>query len=343
MGFGLKGENMKINGVKYKTIRLGILFISLLFFLQLATSAPVAPRNRCLIVGEVIEANYSPEKFIEADGRACNQEGRLNPSEFFVKLRIINSEDFSSDDKKDNFYLPCNEQYAPNSEYLIEIFPSNEEEFSILSNNLFKGQIISGEVRFAGDECFSGHYLTNYAFSQENCPNIALPLPEDNCNYFPIYNGQGCIISYKKICNAPDCPILVAPESTPDGCEYVVVYDNNGCMYYELRCESPSQCQTNLDCSDQDACTSDICDLQLGKCTHHTILNGCSNADSCIPIGVRVGNAYCDIDRTLKEQKSDGSLCSNMFECRSNVCVNGKCIQTSLIEKILHWLQGLFK
>jgi len=47
-----------------------------------------------------------------------------------------------------------------------------------------------------------------------------------------------------------------------------------------------------------------------------------------------VMNAYCDIDGIVKEQKakySDGSWakCQNSFECESNVCSSGECIEVA--------------
>ncbi len=335
---------MKVHKIEYKSVKIGILFLSLLFFLQLVTSVPTAPRNDCLITAEILETNYSPEQFIEADGSMCNQNGRLNPSTFLAKARIISSKDYSADDIKLSFYEPCVEHYPSDSIHLLKIFPSNEEEFIYLSKNLLEHQIISGKVHFGGDECTVVNHLTNYDFSQKDCPKFVPVLKRDGCNYTPIYNDIGCIIGYKEICNTSDCPThIIPPPPAPKGCEYILSYNDIGCPGYVLVCEGNIKCQTNQDCDDEDACTSDICDIQSGKCTHSLISNGCNNIDSCIPIGVRVGNSYCDIDRNLKEQKIDGSLCNNMFECKNNVCIDGKCIQTNLIEKILRWFQRLFK
>jgi len=59
----------------------------------------------------------------------------------------------------------------------------------------------------------------------------------------------------------------------------------------------------------------------------------------CIPYGIRIEgdggeNQYCEIDGELKEQKAldpDGSWarCQNNYECRSNLCSDGECIQIS--------------
>ncbi len=82
--------------------------------------------------------------------------------------------------------------------------------------------------------------------------------------------------------------------------------------------------------------------------------NGCLFKDVCIPIGTRVksdGKAlYCDLNGQLSQQKPENSACDNNFECLSNSCLNGKCVnleeklrqQETLLKKILTFLKRLF-
>ncbi len=53
-----------------------------------------------------------------------------------------------------------------------------------------------------------------------------------------------------------------------------------------------------------------------------------------IPFGFRQGNTYCE-DGKLVAQKSGGQSCSNSFECLSNVCAAGECIESSAFKKLL--------
>jgi len=74
------------------------------------------------------------------------------------------------------------------------------------------------------------------------------------------------------------------------------------------------------------------------------VCSGCEFDEGCIPYGFRVQvkedetgenailNMYCDIDGRLKEQKittrqGDWATCQNDFECESNICSSGECIE----------------
>ncbi len=73
-----------------------------------------------------------------------------------------------------------------------------------------------------------------------------------------------------------------------------------------------------------------------------TCENSCPFEGSCLPIGIRAEGKYCNIDGTLTTQLTEGQQCDNNFECESNVCVSGQCVETSLIQKILEWFRNLF-
>jgi len=70
--------------------------------------------------------------------------------------------------------------------------------------------------------------------------------------------------------------------------------------------------------------------------------NSCAFEDSCLPIGVRTEGKYCNINGEILPQLGGGEQCDNNFECGSNVCVSGQCLETSLIQKILEWFRKLF-
>ncbi len=70
--------------------------------------------------------------------------------------------------------------------------------------------------------------------------------------------------------------------------------------------------------------------------------NSCPFEGSCLPIGVRTGGKYCGINGELSSQLEGNAQCDNNFECGSNVCVSGQCVETNLIEKILEWFRKLF-
>lgn len=57
--------------------------------------------------------------------------------------------------------------------------------------------------------------------------------------------------------------------------------------------------------------------------------DGCVFDGSCIDFGTRLimgdDKLYCDISKTIKEQKSDGTQCQNNYECESNKCEDDSC------------------
>ncbi|HLC79018.1 MAG TPA: thioredoxin domain-containing protein [archaeon] len=84
------------------------------------------------------------------------------------------------------------------------------------------------------------------------------------------------------------------------------------------------------------------------------LCTGCTVDNQCIPIGTRLSvkseTNYCDITKKVELQKNDGSTCQNSFECVSNNCSSGVCLnlqqqlseQRNLLEQIIDWLSSIF-
>jgi hypothetical protein len=75
----------------------------------------------------------------------------------------------------------------------------------------------------------------------------------------------------------------------------------------------------------------------------------CTYKGSCVPIGTRVDNGtsrYCGIDKSFHAQKPTGSSCQNDYECTTNTCSSGECVdlqedleeQQSLLIRIASFL-----
>jgi hypothetical protein len=69
---------------------------------------------------------------------------------------------------------------------------------------------------------------------------------------------------------------------------------------------------------------------------------GCLKEETCYPLGYRKNNEFCSENKTFTSQLGSDSFCENNFECISNVCISGKCIPDSFIQKILNWFTRLF-
>ncbi|MDO8633884.1 MAG: DsbA family protein [archaeon] len=82
--------------------------------------------------------------------------------------------------------------------------------------------------------------------------------------------------------------------------------------------------------------------------------DGCSLAGKCMGVSSRffVGNkeSYCGLELEIRGQKAVGQSCQNNFECLSNACSNGACVDLQkeiqetkgTLQQVLDWLSGLF-
>ena len=90
------------------------------------------------------------------------------------------------------------------------------------------------------------------------------------------------------------------------------------------------------------------------SCPQTQACNGCMMNDSCLAAGTRmIANdtpSFCGLETKLETQKKDGSSCQNNFECLSNTCNTGTCINLqaeiketrNVIQQLFDWLGGLF-
>lgn len=82
--------------------------------------------------------------------------------------------------------------------------------------------------------------------------------------------------------------------------------------------------------------------------------DGCKKEDMCLGIGLRLisdeSPVYCDLDGELKHQKGEDVSCQNNYECESNTCQSGACVdlqeqlkrQMGMLERILMWFEKIF-
>lgn len=68
----------------------------------------------------------------------------------------------------------------------------------------------------------------------------------------------------------------------------------------------------------------------------------CIFEDSCVSIGYRSNDTFCDTDGKFIAQKEQEKSCENNFECESNLCINNECISGSLWAKFVRWLSRIF-
>ena len=95
-------------------------------------------------------------------------------------------------------------------------------------------------------------------------------------------------------------------------------------------------------------------EIKIKKVNSKEICNGCNLENTCFDIGIRMlkygTSSYCDINKEFNSQKEIGAMCQNNFECRTNTCSSGVCVDIvgevrknrSLLESITKWFNNLF-
>ncbi|MEM2956558.1 MAG: hypothetical protein QW041_03245 [Candidatus Pacearchaeota archaeon] len=90
------------------------------------------------------------------------------------------------------------------------------------------------------------------------------------------------------------------------------------------------------------------CKYDISECRLSTISPGaagvCTIGTVKVPLGYRTVTQYCDITGVMRNQREKDEACGNDYECKSNVCSNGKCTEVrevlALIPRIWCWLKS---
>ena len=70
--------------------------------------------------------------------------------------------------------------------------------------------------------------------------------------------------------------------------------------------------------------------------------DSCPSDGKCYPFGYRKLGQFCSDQGMFKEQSKENVLCDNNFECTTNICIDGKCMSSGLIQKIMNLFKKLF-
>jgi len=106
---------------------------------------------------------------------------------------------------------------------------------------------------------------------------------------------------------------------------------------YIIECKNETICKEKEMLCPDGTCREKCEEISVENCNY-----GCQYNNKCLPIGIRVKGMYCDINGVINNQLSADETCENNFECESNVCIDGECISSGLIKKILGWLKRMF-
>lgn len=146
-----------------------------------------------------------------------------------------------------------------------------------------------------------------------------------------IINGEQKIINF-------DSENTVASQGS-------LVYLNIDSVNYPIRIKNPSRfitltdtsglpcynkCKVNGDCDDSNICTEDKC-INSPKICQNNITEGSID-----------GTRYCSSRGELEIKKEDNSMCTNNFECLTNICKNELCKNPNFFKNILNWFKRVF-
>ena len=69
---------------------------------------------------------------------------------------------------------------------------------------------------------------------------------------------------------------------------------------------------------------------------------GCSTENKCYLLGYRKSGEYCSDSLEFIRQLPEDLTCENNFECQSNFCIAGQCVDSTLMQRIISWFRKVF-
>lgn len=70
-------------------------------------------------------------------------------------------------------------------------------------------------------------------------------------------------------------------------------------------------------------------------------VNSCPVDNGCVVFGTRSGGNYCTLDGSMKAQQAINTKCENSYECSSNICASGQCVDAGFLEKFIEVFRKL--
>jgi len=131
--------------------------------------------------------------------------------------------------------------------------------------------------------------------------------------------------------------IFVVTENSGFFCPKNCICDENGNV---TKCKIIDVCPEDLRLCSDGICRKECAIVDINNTVECNF--GCAYNNKCLPYGLRVGGLYCSVPGDMKTELGANEACENNFECKTNVCVDGKCISSNVIQKILGWFKRFF-
>jgi hypothetical protein len=184
--------------------------------------------------------------------------------------------------------------------------------------------------------CGLESYAKSQVYVDENISTCKIPACE-GAYYSGDYDEHNCPVYY--------CPPIACSMPSCEGAYETGEYDEYNCPIYKCpiqTCEVPI-CDGVYKTGEMDInnCPIYACPPIEDKC------DGCLIDGRCILQSTRLNldgfEKYCDVDYTWKIQKDANEKCNNNYECGTNMCFDSKCVSSTTWQKLLRWLEKIFK
>ncbi len=192
--------------------------------------------------------------------------------------------------------------------YAIRCFKLNEA-ISLKSASLKEATI---EVTEAGEKP-SG---TENDGKSSSGTAVKTSYTDSNCFFFPERCGEAKTAEKKAEEPKPEEKKSETAPTTANEQEKKSLIDKSYCFFFPKKCSGTETKKETVTTGD------------AGKITASP--NKCAGL-----VGVRSGSEYCDTSAQVVPMKEGGKACSNSYECVSNVCAAGKCIDEAVLKKAL--------
>jgi hypothetical protein len=151
-------------------------------------------------------------------------------------------------------------------------------------------------------------------------------------------NGVKVKISATNSCFNSSVPIINGTDSK----ELINIFIKNNLSMKDLNLTSGEYLMETT-CAYQNLSGNVTYDVaQAYKCPFGCSDGMCIKTPSCKTPGIRENGTYCSQNGTYLPQKEGGISCENNFECQSNFCANNQCVQPSIIQEFIKWLESIF-
>lgn len=146
-------------------------------------------------------------------------------------------------------------------------------------------------------------------------------------------DAQGGPSSEQLTCSNAGGTWKTFPNGCADSCDFVRNSKNVACTQVITQ---------GCDCGLDKCWTGTKCEFNNQSAGILTCSSGCTLNERCYTFGYRKSGTYCAETNSFIPQLGNEAPCENNFECRSNLCIDGQCMNQGLMKKFMRWVKSSF-